>query len=75
MRKYILVLNDDETLLTVEALSNFIITADASRRAGIMSEDEYKGIEDIALSITHKLYDAAGMDYDAAIAELEGREM
>lgn len=26
MRKYILVLNDDETLLTVEALSNFIIT-------------------------------------------------
>lgn len=74
MKEYALTLNNDEALITAEALATFLMTVDASKSAGITSEEEYKEVEDIILNITHKLYDAAGMDYDAALAEIQERE-
>lgn len=75
MKEYTLTLNNDEALITAEALATFLMTVDASKSAGITSEEEYKEVEGIILNITHKLYDAAGMDYDAALAEVQGRKM
>lgn len=75
MKEYTLTLNNDEALITAEALATFLMTVDASKSAGITSEEEYKEVEGVILNITHKLYDAAGMDYDAALAEVQGREM
>lgn len=75
MKEYTLTLNNDEALITAEALATFLMTVDASKSAGIISEEEYKEVEGVILNITHKLYDAAGMDYDAALAEVQGREM
>lgn len=75
MKEYTLTINNDEALITAEALATFLMTVDASKNAGITTEEEYKEVEGIILGITHKLYDAAGMDYDAALAEVQGREM
>lgn len=74
MKEYALTLNSDEALITAEALATFLMTVDASKSAGITSEEEYKEVEGVILNITHKLYDAAGMDYDAALAEIQERE-
>lgn len=75
MKEYTLTLNSDEALITAEALATFLMTVDASKSAGITSEEEYKEVEGVILNITHKLYDAAGMDYDAALAEVQERKM
>ena len=74
MKEYILTLGRDEALITAEALATFLMTIDASKDTGVVSEEEYKEVEGIILSITHKLYDAAGMDYDAALAKIREGE-
>lgn len=70
--KYTLELNGDEIVIIAQALSNLTKLAEMNHNFGRVSDKDYAAVNDLVLGITHKLYDAAGMDYEATLAEIEG---
>ena len=72
--KYTLELNGDEIVLVAQALSNLTEMAEMNHIVGRVSDKDYAAVTGLVLGITHKLYDAAGMDYEATLAEIEGRD-
>lgn len=70
--KFTLELNTDELVLVAQALSNLTELAEMNHNFGKVSDRDYAVVNGLILDITHKLYDAAGMDYDATLAEIEG---
>lgn len=71
--KFTLELNTDELVLVAQALSNLTELAEMNHNFGKVSDRDYAVVNGLILDITHKLYDAAGMDYDAALAEVQER--
>lgn len=70
--KFTLELNGDEIVVVAQALSNLAELAEMNHNFGRTSDRDYIVVNNLILGITHKLYDAAGMDYEATLAELEG---
>lgn len=70
--KFTLELSTDELVLVAQALSNLTELAEMNHNFGKVSDRDYAVVNGLILDITHKLYDAAGMDYDATLAEIEG---
>lgn len=70
--KFTLELNTDELVLVAQALSNLTELAEMNHNFGKVSDRDYAVVNSLILDITHKLYDAAGMDYEATLAEIEG---
>lgn len=70
--KYTLELNGDEIVIVAQALSNLTELAEMNHNFGRVSDRDYAAVNSLVLGITHKLYDAAGMDYEATLAEIEG---
>lgn len=70
--KFTLELNTDELVLVAQALSNLTELTEMNHSFGKVSDRDYAVINSLILDITHKLYDAAGMDYEATLAEIEG---
>lgn len=71
--KFTLELNTDELVLVAQALSDFTELAKMNHNFGKVSDKDYAVVNSLILNITHKLYDAAGMDYEATLAEVQGR--